>query len=1209
MKSNTIPDQTFIVNGCFSSRIRLASAFFVIAMGSAFAAGAATAAGPQLSVSGLATDALVAPLGISDLTPKLSWMDTASVNRAVQAGYQIQAATSAANLAAGQLLWDSGQVQSSAQNAQYGGKALASRSTVAWQVRVWDGTGAVSAWSAPATFQIGLTQPGDWTAGWITSPSWTSTSSAAAMPLFAKQFATNSGISSAMLYVSGIGIVVPSINGVNVGSAVLGPGESNLAAHLAYSTFDVTSMLTAGSSNVLGLALGLGNRFVQGDSAAQGYRYVSGGGETTTANGLPRAIAQLEITYSNGTKTTIGTDGTWQTTLGPTTVSAWWGGEAYDARLEVPGWNQPGTRGSSWSNAVVTTAPFASTQLAGRIAPSLKVVQRIAGTDMGSPASGAELYNFGVNAAGWEQFTITAPAGTTLTFTPAELLQNGQAYQDVNTTGVPVFDQFTSNGTTETWSPQFSYHGFQYIQVSGITAGVTISSPTLLVVRADNTPVGAFQSSDATLNAVHTLVDRAVQSNMYSVLTDCPSREKGGWEEEVHLLFPMIARSYDVDAYGDSIVENLADAQLSNGLEPDIAPETIVFSGGFRDDVNWGSAMIQMPWQIYQNYGDTAVLSGYYANMTSYMNYLETAHGSGSLVSYGSSGLGDWGETSVTSISTPIDLVENWGYYRDEVAMANIAKVLGKTADQQQYTANAAATLAAFTATWYNPSTMTVANGTQSALAMALDIGAVPASGISAVTKQLVAAINTAGHFAVGEIGLTPLFRVLSAAGYQQLLYEAVTSQNVGGYGYFVAQHLTSLPEYWNITSGSRNHWMLGGVDNWITGNIAGIQQAPGSVDFQNIVIQPAIVGNMTSAAGSLETNHGTIKSAWSNGSSGFTLSATIPVGSTATINLPITSPLPATPAGATYAGKASGFAQYTVGAGTYSFAGAGAVAAAPNTPPLGAAVCAVDYGTCTIPANMLATVWYGAGTTWDVFPSRSGSFTCLYTTFGVKDPLPNVQKSCVLAMSTPPATATVCAVDFGTCTIPANMQATVWYGAGSTWDVFPSLSGSLTCLYSTFGVQDPVPNVQKSCELVMSTPPATASVCAVDYGTCTIPANMQATVWYGAGKVWDVFPSRSGSFTCLNTTFGVPDPLPNVQKSCELVFSTPPSTATVCAVDYGTCTIPAGTTATVWYGTGAVWDVFPSRSGSFTCLYTTFGVQDPMPNVQKSCELVAGTP
>jgi alpha-L-rhamnosidase len=1121
---------------CFGSQ--MASACVVFAMGGAAVTGAATSTGPQLTVSNLETDALIAPIGIADLTPKLSWIDTANVNGAIQTAYEVQAAASAAELASGNLLWDSGQVQSSAQYAQYAGTALESRSAVTWQVRVWDGTGAVSAWSAPATFQIGLTKQTDWTADWITNPNWISTASTAAMPLFAKQFTTSSNIASAVLYVSGIGIVVPSINGVNVGAAVLAPGSSNLAAHLAYSTFNVTSMLNAGSANVLGIALGLGPRFVQPDSAAQDYRYVSPSGATETSQGLPRTIAQLEITYTNGTTSTIVTDGTWQTTLGPTTVSAWWGGESYDARLEVPGWNVAGTSRTSWSTVDVTTAPYPTTQLAPRAAPALTVVQQIAGIDMGSPVAGSELYNFGVNTAGREQFTIYAPKGTTLTFTPAEELQSGQAFQNAGTTGVPVFDQYTGNGTTETWSPQFGYHGFQYIQVSGITSGVKITAPTQLVVRANNSSVGSFQSSDATINAIHTLVNRAVQSNMYSVLTDCPSREKGGWDEEVHLLFSMVARSYDIDAYGNSLVQNMADAQLSNGLVPDLVPENIVFVNGFRDDVNWGSAIIQTPWQIYQNYGDTAVLSTYYANMVAYMNYLKTAHVTGNLVSYGANGLGDWGETSVTSITTPIDLVENWGYYRDEVAMANIAKVLGKTADQASYSAQAAATLAAFTATWYNPTTLTVANGTQSSLAMALDIGAVPAAGISAVTQKLVAAIDAAGGFAVGEIGLTPLFRVLSAAGQHQLIYNAVTSQKVGGYGYFVQQGLTSLPEYWNITSGSRNHWMLGGVDNWITGNIAGIQQAAGSVDFQNVVIQPAVVGGMTSASGSFQTNHGTIQSSWTNGASGFALTATIPVGSTGTINLPITSPLPATPAGATYAGTASGFAQYQVGSGTYVFTGAGAVAAA-NTPPLGATVCAVDYGTCTIPANATATVWYGVGTTWDEFPNRSGSFTCLPSTFGVADPVPGVQKSCELVINGPPSTATVCAVDYGTCTIPANKAATVWYGAGTTWDVFAKKSGSFTCLPSTFGVADPVPGVQKSCEYVVNTLPAAATFCAHDYGTCTIPAKTTATVWYGAGAVWDVFPNRSGSFVCLPSTFGVADPVPNVQKSCELVTTT----------------------------------------------------------------------
>ncbi len=1218
------------------------------------------------TVANLQTDSLVAPLGITDETPTLSWVDSSTTNGVTQSAYQIQAASSAAALASGTgLLWDSGKVGSSAQHAVYAGAALASRSSVVWQVRVWDSTGASSGWSTPSTFELGLTKASDWSAQWITDPHWTGddagvssssrspvtatftpvqaryvrlnitqlgaspagdshfyaqlaemqvfgpaspttdlalgrpvttsnsmeawgwgaayltdgvddsqnpnahgwttnasnsanissapvwvtidlgsvmtvssislwprtdyftsagtttsfpvsyslqtssttnatasfttqysatnqaappkptppttvtfpavsaryvrlnitelgaavaggssyyaqlaeigvfgpntagdlasgktvtasesiegygwsasyltdgvddtlngnahgwssnahsspnvsstpisvvidlgsvqtissiklyerddylsttggtpsfpvnytiatsattnttagfttqatvtgqatppveTQTPASMPLLDKPFTTSGTPVKARLFISGIGIVVPSLNGVNLGNNVLAPGDSNLSVRLGYSEYDVTSLLNANSANVLGIALGLGDRYIQPTSAAQGNRYVKY--STTPATGLPRAIAQLEITYANGSVQTIDTDGTWTSRLGPTTVSAWFGGESYDARLETPGWNSPGAAATASYPAAVTTAPFPTTTLVGLTSPPLQVVSQRTGTDMGSPVAGSELYNFGVNAAGWEQFTISAPAGTTLTFTPGELLANGQVEQDDGNIGTPVYDTFTSNGTTETWHPSFSYHGFQYIEVSGITTGVKISAPTQLIIRAANTPVGTFTSSSATVNAIYALVDRAVQSNMMSILTDCPSREKLGWNEEVGLLFPMIARSYDIDAYGKTLVANLADSQLSDGLVPDISPEATVFSGGFRDDVNWGSSMIQVPWAMYQNYGDVATLSTYYSNMAAYLAYLQTK-AVGNLVVYGSNGLGDWGETSVTSVTTPVDLVENWGYYRDELAMANIATVLGKTADAATYQADAAATLSAFTAKWYSSSTQTVANGTQSAMAMALDIGAVPTAAIPTVTAKLVAAINTAGGLAVGEIGLTPMFRVLSETGNDALAYQIVTENKVGGYGYFVAQGATSLPEYWNLT-GSHNHFMLGAVDNFIEGDLAGINQASGSVDWDNVVIKPAVVGGMTTASGSLQTDHGLVASSWTLGSLGVSLTATIPVGSTATIDVPVTgTTVPATPSGATYQGTSGGYAQYSVGSGTWSF-------------------------------------------------------------------------------------------------------------------------------------------------------------------------------------------------------------------------------------------------------------------------------------------------
>jgi alpha-L-rhamnosidase len=306
--------------------------------------------------------------------------------------------------------------------------------------------------------------------------------------------------------------------------------------------------------------------------------------------------------------------------------------------------------------------------------------------------------------------------------------------------------------------------------------------------------------------------------------------------------------------------------------------------------------------------------------MAKYVGYLGT-RASGGLVAY-DSGLGDWGENTVTTTHTPTNLVENWGYYRDLNAMAVMAAAIGKTADATSYASQAAATLAAFRSTWYDGNAKTVANGTQAALAMALDIGAVPASDVATVGAKLASAVSSTG-MAVGEIGLPPLMRALASTGNNQVLYTAATANKIGGYGYFVAQGATSLPEYWSISSGSRNHFMLGYVDQWMAESVAGLQQAPGSVGFDALVVRPSIVGGMTSASTTLTTRHGTAAVAWTVSSGKATVDVTVPVGSTATVDVPLlgaTTP-PVTPAGAAYVGMSGGYAEYTVGSGTWRFA------------------------------------------------------------------------------------------------------------------------------------------------------------------------------------------------------------------------------------------------------------------------------------------------
>ena len=516
----------------------------------------------------------------------------------------------------------------------------------------------------------------------------------------------------------------------------------------------------------------------------------------------------------------------------------------------------------------------------------------------------------------------------TVSIYPGEALRSGRVSQ--SSTGSPIFDTFVGDGKAHTWHPEFMYHGFQYYEVRGVTGGVSVADAKGLVIRADNEHVGSFDSSDPVINQVHKIVDRAVQSNMYSVMTDCPHREKLGWLEQTHLVFGTVMRNYDVAAYARNVVRNIAEAQLSNGLVPDIAPEYTVFGGGFRDDPNWGSAIILMPWEMYRSYGDVQTLSTYYPNMQAYLRYLDS-RSRGGLVQYGSSGLGDWIELLTGAAKTDPDLVANFGYYRAADGLAKIAAVLGRDSDAATYRAKAEAIRNAFRARWYNAGAKSVANGSQASLIFALDIGAVPsADRAGCVREPRSSSIRANGnHLNVGEIALPSAFRVLSGYGRDDLVHTLTTQSTRPSYGYFVARGATSLPEAWDM-SNSLNHFMLGAIDEWFSAHLAGIQQADDSVAYQNLVIRPSIVGGMTRAQAGYRTPYGQVDAGWKLVNGRVQLDATVPVGAVATIQVPLTSAVPSgqrpvSPTGAVFLGTetAAGgqrYAKFSVGAGTWTF-------------------------------------------------------------------------------------------------------------------------------------------------------------------------------------------------------------------------------------------------------------------------------------------------
>ena len=837
------------------------------------------AAGPSgggLRPYRLRVDGLADPLGIDDTAPRLSWWLAGSGHARRQTAYQVRSASSHSALSTPDL-WDSGRVRSgSGTQVAYGGPALRSRDEVWWQVRVADEHGVLGPWSEPARFEMGLLSPSDWAARWITHPDWLSVPTDTPLPLLAKQFRVREP-RRARLYVTGVGIYHVTINGRAVTDAVLEPPNTDYATRVVYACHDVTDLLADGA-NTIGVRLGNGT-FNVPDTPDRYRKYVG-------VQGPPKLLAQLEIDGE-----TIGTDGSWRTTLGPTTFATWYGGEDHDARREPVGWQRPGADLSGWRAAVVTGPPGEHTVPTARRCPPIRVVDTVATTAITQPKPGTYVFDLGTNIAGWAELRVSGPAGTTVTILPGERL-TAEGLVDQGTmiaggaTAPPIVDHYTLAGVgTEVWHPLFCYHGMRYLQVTGLPSAPSAETLRGLVLRTDNEPAGEFGTSSLLYDGIHRIVDRSVQGNMFSIPTDCPDREKLGWLEEVHLNFPTLARNYDVSAWLTEFLRTVREAQEDSGLVPDIAPQYAHFTGGVHDEPNWGSAIIRAALAMWRSYGDERVLADNYPAMCRYLDYL-SGKASGDLLDYG---LGDWGEVGQ---NTPIGVAASYGYLRAARGLAEVATALGRRDDADRYGVLADRIATAFHRKYHDPDSHTYANGTQAADAFALDAGVVPDGESSAVLAHLVGQIRAyRNHLTVGEIALPAVFRALSAGGRDDVVADILATAGDPSYGYQLVAGATSLAEYWDgpTAYGSQNHWMLGAVEEWFHTRVAGIAAAPGSVGYRDLVIAPVPVGDLTAAHGSLRTPYGEVAAAWTWQRHRFELTVDVPVGGTARVHLPPT--------------------------------------------------------------------------------------------------------------------------------------------------------------------------------------------------------------------------------------------------------------------------------------------------------------------------------
>jgi alpha-L-rhamnosidase len=810
-----------------------------------------------LSVDDLRCEGISSPLNVDALRPVLSWKLQSGGRGERETAYQVVVEPG---------LWDSGRIAAGGVNQiAYAGRRLVSGETCNWKVRAWDAEGRPSDWSSPATFSMGLLSPRDWKAKWIRQAPG---AAGGPMPMFRRTFSLGRVVSSAVIYICGLGQFDLQINGKAASADVLQPGWTDYKKTCLYCAYDVTGLLRQGE-NAIGVMLGNGMYDVPADRGRY-HKFVG-------SFGPPRLIAQLDMAYSDGSEEVIGTDSSWEAAAGPITFSSIYGGEDYDARLAEP---------SVWSAAVETAGPGGTLFGSTHSAPPIRVAKIVEPVGVTHPRPGVAVYDLGQNCAEMPLITVSGSAGDSVRLTPAEVL-NADGTVNQAPSGRGCYYQYTLDGSgTQTWSPRFCYYGSRYLQAEGTAK---IEKLEGRFITSSSPEVGEFSCSNDLFNRTAAMIRWAMRSNMMSILTDCPHREKLGWLEQDHLMGRSLTYNYDLQSLLRKVCDDMSDAQRADGMVPDIAPEYTVFKGGFRDSPEWGSAAVLIPWNLYQWYGDRAALAGHYDMMRRYVAYL-SSRADGGIVSHG---LGDWYDIGPKAPGiaqlTPIPLTATAFYCQDLKILAEAAAVLGREDEASGFARQAARVRAAFNARFFKAEDHRYATGSQTADALALSFGMADAAEEPAVLADLVSDIQSRGNsLTAGDVGYRYVLRALADGGRSDVIFDMNSRSDRPGYGWQLDHGATSLTEAWDASQrSSQDHFMLGHIMEWFYSDLAGIQNGENSIGFEHIVIKPTPVGDVTWAKASFESVRGLIESSWRIEGGRFKLDVTIPCGSDAVVYLP----------------------------------------------------------------------------------------------------------------------------------------------------------------------------------------------------------------------------------------------------------------------------------------------------------------------------------
>lgn len=803
-----------------------------------------------------------------------------------QTAWQIQAASSGSGLEENPDLWDSGRITGNAcLDVVWDGRQLTSRREVFWRVRVWDLEGVASDWSEPASFEMGLLAPRDWQAKWIGRPVENPAASGPS-PFLRRSFSLDGPIRRARLYVTARGIFEAYLNGRRLGDTYFAPGWTDYDKRLQVTVFDVTADLSEGD-NVLGAILG--------DGWYAGY--LAWANKRAYYGAQTALLAQLEVTYADGRQVRVVTDGDWRQATGPILTGDFYNGETYDARLEMPAWATASFDDSTW--APVTLLPSTKARLTAWSTAPVRRQEELAVHEQTEPQFGVHVFDLGQNIVGWARIRVRAPAGSTVTIRYAEMLNADGTLYTANLRSAKCTDAYICRGGgEEIWEPRFTFHGFRYVELSGLSEKPKKTDVTGLVVHSEIAETGTFACSEKLVNQLQSNIVWGQRGNYLEVPTDCPQRdERLGWTGDAQVFIRTGCFNRDVAAFFTKWCQDLEDAQFPNGVFPHVAPDVLTpreartTPGDSLGCAAWGDAGVICPWTIYLCYGDTRILERHYASMAAWVAWREKT--SCDLI-HDRACFGDW---LATDGNTPRDLIATAYFARTTALLAQIAQRLGRRDDARRYRALAQRIRTAFNREFVTPAGRLMGN-TQTAYLLALGFDLLRPALRAAALRRLVLDIESRGwKLSTGFVGTPLLAPVLTQHGRVDVAYRLLLQQEYPSWLYPILQGATTMWERWNsythekgfgdAAMNSFNHYAYGAIGEWLYATVAGIDLDPAKPGYKHILIHPQPGGGLTWARGELISRYGRIVSAWRIEGHLLHVEVTIPPNTTATVTIP----------------------------------------------------------------------------------------------------------------------------------------------------------------------------------------------------------------------------------------------------------------------------------------------------------------------------------